>query len=577
MLFRSGDDVEPGLWLTMSWLSIVVLAGITGYLLFRFLRNRGLTSVWPATVAMSTIIALTAINLRWPQGPFIYLLVASLGVVIIHGILWIITRKWQPSANRIASVLLILMAILVVTRGLLAMSGRESTKPNLVLLVWDTVRADRMSLYGYGYQNCMATEKLADHGLIFTGAHSSSNFTFASHVSIFTGLYNREHGLGYGIVDDLRAYSNLETLAGVLEEKGYRTLMETENSWIAPLHKGFQFYYWVDTPGVKPSSMKAPASAHEATPAKLVPFFRNCPTPFFLRQLIDHIRYHCEGFYKKTMDRYMLSVLQEQLILRRRDQPIFFFINWMTAHNRYHPFHHYQEGRTISPYDWSSEYDLALKYCDSRLQDLIDIFRQAGEIDRTVFVLTSDHGELLGEYDIYGHHKTLFEPVLHVPLIFAWTGWPDRETIDIPVSIVHLKDTLVQLADHPLPALLSRNSLAEILIAGGKVVAEHRSPGPEEGFRAFTYIDREGNKLIYDEQMPSLSTTWGDAVNFTFILAHDPCERDNVSQTQQALTKRLLREYHDWERKTPRASFSTGPVEFTPGMEERLRALGYIE
>jgi glucan phosphoethanolaminetransferase (alkaline phosphatase superfamily) len=122
----------------------------------------------------------------------------------------------------------------------------------------------------------------------------------------------------------------------------------------------------------------------------------------------------------------------------------------------------------------SEEYDLALRFADQRLDDLLNIFRRSGIFDDTVFILASDHGELIGEYDAYAHRKTMFEPVLHVPLVIAYSGWSSHKTIQAPTTLVRPKEAIRRLANDDFRDSSIMDSLAGVF-TGAPVIAEHRS------------------------------------------------------------------------------------------------------
>lgn len=543
-------------------------------------RHSGYSLAWSSTIVMSSVISVIALALQWPLSHFRGLFLLCPALVAIHCGLWFITRHWYPSWLRLAKILLIItvgaLAVLVVrVRG-----GGTQTRPNLVLLVWDTTRADHMSLYGYTRPTTPSVESLAEHGIVFTNAQSTSNYTFPSHVSIFTGLYCREHGLWEASVSELNEYPKFETLAEALRQRGYRTLMITENLWVSLLNKGFQFYFEVDTRG-HPIKCPSPINPHlQATPMKMPSFPDNCLSPFLMRQLADHIRYLGEGFYKYTIDRYLLRALKEQLILKRRNQPVFFFMNWMNVHNRYHPYRPRPIGKTVSPYPMSEEYDYAIQYADIRLKEVMDVFRRAGEFSRTVFILTSDHGEFIGEYDIYGHRKTMFETVLRVPLLISHITWSPARIIRTPVTLNSLKTALEFLADTDSLDASAIEELTGIFLNHRGVVAEHRSLRPDRDGRhcfCFTYLAGDGTKLIHDPDLKAQGTTWGETVDLIFDLSSDPRETRNLYQERPQLRQRLTKQYGEWLAATPQAGTFPVGQEYPPGLQKWLRALGYTD
>lgn len=565
--------------LEIALLFLVVLGTLFWWMFTRSRRGRGESLAWPATVTMSVVVALVVIFLIRPLSSTGILVISAGVIAAVHLGLWYLTRRWKPSPRRVGLCLFIITLLFVLGRGAWASRGDPGRSPHIVILVWDAVRSDRMSLYGYEHPTTPFAASLAKKGVLFRQAYSTANFTFPSHVSIFTGLSDREHGLWQGSLPEIKRYFQLETVAENLKGKGYRTLLFSENPWIAYLWKGFDYYYWMDTRGVPVASYHGPVSKMKATPAALPPFMGNCPSPFLARQVIDQVQQACEGYYKYNIDNYGLRVLEEQLLLRGRAQPVFFFLNWMNVHNRYYPSGDHREGETISPYDWSKEYDRALVYIDQRLKDLIGVFKQAGELDRTVFILTSDHGELLGEYDLYGHVKTLFQPVLRVPLLITNSGWSQGGEVKEPVSLAGLKKVCEILAEGINNEHEIVDRLAKSFPADQVVVSEHRTIEPREGryLRGWMCLDRDLNKIIFDEELPFLGSTWGETSHFVFDLTQDSLEKRNRYLSDPLLRDRMLNRYRIWEEDNPPALPVKGGGEIPEGLRERLRALGYVK
>ncbi len=560
-------------------LILVVLGVLVWWRAARARRRHQESLAWPATVTMSMIIALVVIFLRRPLSSWFNLSLAAAIIVAAHLALWYLTRRRNPSPRFLGLSLLILAALCMLGRGAWASRFTPGRSPHIVLMVWDAARADRMSLYGYEQPTTPFAASLAKEGILFRQAYSTANFTFPSHVSIFTGLYDREHGLWQGSVPEIKRYFQMETVAGDLKKKGYRTLLFSENPWIAYLWNGFDYYYWMDTRGIPVASCHGPVSKMKATPAALPPFMGNCPSPFLVRQVIDQIKQATEGYYKYDIDNYGLRALKEQLILRRRNQPVFFFLNWMNVHNRYYPSGTQQEGKTIAPYDWSKEYDRALIYIDHRLQELRDLFQRAGELDRTVFIFTSDHGELLGEYNLYGHVKTLFQPVLHVPLLITNSRWTRGREVKEPVSLTGLKKACEVLAEGISDEDKVMDRLEKNCFTDQVVVSEHRTIEPQKGhyLRGWMCLDRDRKKIISDEELPFLGSTWGKSTDFIFDLTVDPNEAYNLYQKDQHLRKLLLLNYTDWKNSIPLAAPVAESGILPVRLKKRLQALGYVQ
>jgi hypothetical protein len=213
---------------TVVW-TIAVVVVSAGFYLNRARRGRGFPGnlAWPITVSLSLIIATMNVVLRWLRWFNGGTLLAMIGFLTAgHLGLWLLTRKWRPSWRWIGGLLLILALAASAVRGIWAGLGRPPTTPHIIAVLWDAVRADRMSAYGYESPTTPFAASLAKEGLNFSSAHSTSNYTFPSHASIFSGLYCREHNRwkGYGQIG-----RPVTMVADVLKERGYRTIFLTEN------------------------------------------------------------------------------------------------------------------------------------------------------------------------------------------------------------------------------------------------------------------------------------------------------------------------------------------------------------
>ena len=574
-VIEMNEKISSGLHLTavLTWSVFLAAGAFAWWFSTRSGRDADDNPAWPSTVIISAFIGSFAFAERWPRAlwrfppsSFWLLILGAAALLLAHLGLWYLTRRWRPSARFLGTVLAASTLVLLLLRGLCLEMGSAVNKPDLVLLLWDAARADRMRLSGQETCPLPFVASLLPRSLIFTRAHSTTNYTFGSHVSLFTGKYCREHGLWNSTLPELKDYCRFDLLPEKLRRKGYRTVMLTENPWVAPLNKGFDSYVWVD------QRLPAIARTSRSFPPR---FIGNCVTPFFLRQILDNLRYHREGLYKRVIDDYLFWRLEEELILLGRDRPLFVFINLMNPNNRTQPYRFFpvpgpSGGRSLD--EILAEYDLALLRSDERFKELAAIFKRSGRFKRTLFVLTADHGETFREHRLrVGHYLSLYESELHVPLLFYHLGWPSGEMIDSPVSLARIKSALESAAEGGAADSILKREIVGKISRGGGVAAESRSPESSGNyFFKFAYLDNEGYKFIHD---PSRG---GEPVDSFFDLKRDPDESENLIGTRPAIYQRLLREYESWKAATPEARGRSGGS-YPPGLERHLRALGYIQ
>jgi arylsulfatase A-like enzyme len=339
------------------------------------------------------------------------------------------------------------------------LSAAKPGSPNILLLVLDTVRAWNMGLYGYGRPTTPKLNGWASRGALFERALSGAPWTTLSHAVMFTGRYPTELSVDWRTPYD-GAYP---TLADVLHDAGYLTAGFAGNYLNVGrgtgLGRGFVHY--------------------EDYPLRPIPFFRR--TALLLRLLsIDRVgefigrRRMIQEVPAATLNARFLSWLDG-----RSGRPWFGFVNYFEAHGPYLP---------PSPYDtmflgqgspgveqfWRKlqaafsplpaplaalvenydGYDGAIAYLDGQVDALLRALADRGQLDNTIVVVTSDHGELFGEHQMYGHGNNLYLPVLHVPLLVIAPGRVAAGArVSAPASLRDLPATLLGLAGVPNPGV----------------------------------------------------------------------------------------------------------------------------
>ena len=321
----------------------------------------------------------------------------------------------------------------------------------MILISLDTVRADHLSLYGYGRETTPELEALADECLVFEQAYTTAPWTQPAHMSLFTGLYPMQHEVQGR---DTALADAIPTLAERLREAGYRTA-------------GFYSPGWID---------------------ERYGFGRG----------FDLFRPHEGG---AQADRHLREWMEEQT----GDEPFFLFLHVFDAHNEPLdvpgglPYDAPGEFATtflpdarerlagISPKDlWTGAveptpeqleaivalYDGGLRYVDHLVGTWVAAWRRRGILDRALLIVTSDHGEPLGQRDgkLRGHGQ-MWEEGLHVPLVLRLPAGHPAAPPSIPagglrrtepVSLVDVVPTVLEvLGLDPAPALPGRSLLGE--------------------------------------------------------------------------------------------------------------------
>lgn len=321
-------------------------------------------------------------------------------------------------------------------------AGCGGARPNVLLVVIDTARADRFSFAGQARQTAPEIASLASEGAIYEQARTPAPWTLPAHASLFTGLFPSSHGADSG---HLRLDEEFRTLAEAFHDGGYRTVGYAANPWVGRqygLGQGFDAYeeIWKDPGG---ESRDAGAGAlnsrverfldwREDGPAREQPFF------LFVNYLEPHLPYDPPG-------------PEGSRFLPPGSDP--------AAVERLRRFKHPQEVRYVLGLGGLQEgdlgilsglYDGEIAYADRRVGELAGSLRRRGLLDRTIVVITSDHGEALGEHGFLDHKMNAFEELLRIPLVVRYpaTVKPGQRLGD-PVMLQDLYPTLLAMADLP--------------------------------------------------------------------------------------------------------------------------------
>ncbi len=325
----------------------------------------------------------------------------------------------------------------------------EPAAPNVVLISLDTLRADHLSLYGYGRETSPHLDRWARRrGIVFLNTVASSPWTLPSHVSLFTGLDALRHGVNYGA----EAPSTLVMLAELLRGAGYRTVAVTGGGYVAPAQgfaQGFDSYSWARDFGTGEEL----AQGVEAAIGRLR---QNAGRPFFLffHTYEIHTPFRPREPYFSRFSSTGLEPPPEGVTTRKVE---------LDAAGGF-----VEKKELVARLDGSQRrlrtaeelalvtdlYDAGIAYADAMLQRLFSALEELDLERRTIVVVTSDHGEALGEKGL-GGHAYLYDFNLMVPLIFALPdGMAAGRVVSEQVSLVDVLPTLLELVGlDPLPGL----------------------------------------------------------------------------------------------------------------------------
>ncbi|MEM7305629.1 MAG: sulfatase [Planctomycetota bacterium] len=440
--------------------------------------------------------------------------------------------------------------------------------PNIVLIVMDTQRADRLSVYGYERETSPNLARLAERGIVYDNAYSTASWTWPSTASILTGLQPQEHG----VLNETSCFLSeaLVTLPEVLQRRGFTTAGWSANQLIVPdknFDQGFEFFEYA-----KGSVMRSEVLMPEA----LEWVEAIAGTRFFL--------------YLQLLDPHSpLDPLEEGRRLFAPDVPRDFSsysiedYKWPLLENCGHtPQGEVVTNRCVPPEHqrWiSDQYDACVWSGDYWVGLLLDKLAELQLDEETIVVFTSDHGEELFEHGQLSHGQCLFSPSVRIPLVLAGPGIPRGNRVETPVSNRHLAPSLARLAGIEWSPVadardLSRPDelpLGDVMFStyNGWWNGEHRTEllGLRSHDRVLLYAP-DGKPWSASDPTPE-----GDWVLYDLGADHD--ERRNLAAEQpsiaDALRERLIRLDTQLEERR-----SAPTVEAGDSTLQMLRDIGYL-
>lgn len=384
------------------------------------------------------------------------------------------------------------------------------TRPNVVLIALDTARADEVFREESAGPVMPTVQSLASGGTRFRDAQANAPWTLPSHATLFTGEPPTVHGAHAAH----KTFEHDRPLPVRLSDAGYHTVGVSNNTWISGefgFDRGFDEFItsWqlvqdaVDFGGVARrktgaiDQLRGVAAAFRGNPVANV---ANLLYGKFFRKRRDDGARRTNRLIRDRLDRWTAG-----------EDPLFLFVNYLEPHLEYRPPREYaqewlpedvsyEEASAVNQDAWAyltgevemSERDFRalrglyraeLAYLDNRLEELVASFEAAGCREDTVFVITGDHGEHIGEHDLMDHQYSLSRTLLSVPLVVAGLGFDTGREVDAPVQIGDVPQTILDLAgveDRPQTALSARSLRDPDEIPRDRpLFAEYLAPQPQ--------------------------------------------------------------------------------------------------
>ena len=420
------------------------------------------------------------------------------------------------------------------------------TRPHVILIDVDTLRADRQGCYGYDVPTSPRLDAwAAEHAELFDSASSTSNWTLPATLSMLTGLEVAQHG----VTDVTRALSlQASTLAEHLAHAGYDTWARTDGGYLVPTFGFDRGFLLFDV--YRPDERERMAKGWEAELQRLATRRSDRPVFYFLQTYQVHTPFPSDRRFDDPASPYEGRFLREDfdhLLVQnptvRGAPPDARELLWIDA-----------------------QYDAAVRRMDDVVGAFLEGLPAALNHEPTLVILTSDHGEEVFDRDWYGHRHSLHEELLHVPLLVQHPGGERVGRSTRPASIIDVVPTVLDYAGIEMPELLGGHSLRGSLPATRLLIASHE---------ALTWSARmDGRKLIATHDDPSQALQ----PVAVYDLDADPREQHDLSQQGEDIDARLLELLtQTLERLSARGHDDDIPPELDEDLLNDLEALGYLE
>ncbi len=403
---------------------------------------------------------------------------------------------------------------------------------NVVLITLDTTRADALGSYGQPRPITPNLDRLAAEGTQFLQCVSSAPSTLPSHSTLFTGRHPFVHGVrsnaGYVLSDENT------TLAEVLSAHGYRTAAEIAAPVIGEhtrLGQGFDRYHDLKFEDIQRKTINVQDGEEQ------------------------------EAIEVEEREADDITKFGLEFIRQNRSEKFFLWLHYFDAHQPYSPPGRFYETSSESPYHGE------IQYIDEQIDRVLKLIEGLGLRERTLVVVTADHGEAMGEHGEQTHMHFVYDGTIRVPLLFWGAKVPKGLKVASLVRTLDVTPTLLEMLELPpldgiqgtsLLPLLKGDSLDLELVAYGESIEPHVMFGAS----VLRYV-RKGQWKYIHKVKPEL-----------YDLEADPRELEDRSDAHPEVVERLRAELSTLIEAAPQ-KVSGARIAIDPATAAQLEALGY--
>jgi len=443
-------------------------------------------------------------------------------------------------------------------------------RPYVLLIGIETLRADHVGCMGYSKNTTPTLNTVAKEGVVFSKAMATASWTMPAVMSVLTSLYPEVHGTSNY---DRKLPEDVVTLTKVLRENGYKTVAFVSNPTLDGRHgfcQGFELYddfsVWLDFVGL----------------GKHVLGHDTAPNPDVHQTLTSD-----------PLTRAALGWLE-----RHYQEPFFMFVFYFDPHYDYIPpppfdtmfdpnYDGSVDGRGIVEEPRRSNrppqrdldhivalYDGEIRYTDTYISKLLDAFAKFGILDQTFVVIFGDHGDEFYEHGRTGHAHSLYNELIHIPLILRWPSRiPEGKHIGALTSQVDIMPTVLDYLGIKHQRPMQGTSLRGLI--EGRVCGVHE----------FVFAGGSADRCAVIGNRSKMILNPGAGGREFYDILNDPGEQNSVAEaiSSSPLVASFERQLEQWssENRELAAQFSRGSDSNRIQLDERrlrqLKALGYVQ
>lgn len=452
---------------------------------------------------------------------------------------------------------------------------KSSERPDVIIVLVDTLRADHVGALGGPEDITPHLDRLASRGLVFTQTFSQSSFTPPSVASMFTSRMPHQLGIKNQNYLPEKAY----TMAERFREQGYITGAVSSNWIISPesnFDQGFDSFVLHPAPMRSYYGRSAAWLTDEAIdwlskenrrPAFLYLHYSDPHIPYLapLGHMADHSRLRFADYFRLLPAELSLAAYLNAPFIGSFKSSLAMKESYLNA--------------------YKSLYSAEVRYWDAEFDRLLKFLANSGRMDRTLLIITSDHGEEFLEHGYYLHGFTLYNEVIHVPLVLSGPNLRGRR-VDRVVQVADIFPTLEDMLGWEKTADITGRSLLNLLQgkhwkdrAYSQLYPLKSSPAiaiklpsyyDDRPMSCFSMINRDWKLIEYRHD------NTGERQYRLYNLANDSHEQDELSAARPGQLEQQKRIFHNYLEGLPRP---VPPEErkISPELADTIKSLGYLQ